>query len=133
MAKFVFGMNLSLDGYVDHEAFAPGPALFRHWIEHVRGLTASAYGRRLLVWSQTGIGAGMSRLIPPPVRAGSGSSGWRMPLSRQAGTCEHPVRAEEGIIPRASARKRPKRKQFDAEMEDQPAAAGVPRAFSMAG
>lgn len=47
MAKFVFGMNLSLDGYVDHEAFAPGPALFRHWIEHVRGLTASVYGRRM--------------------------------------------------------------------------------------
>jgi dihydrofolate reductase len=47
MAKLVFGMNLSLDGYVDHEAFAPGPALFRHWIEHVRGLTGSVYGRRL--------------------------------------------------------------------------------------
>ena len=26
MAKLVFGMNLSLDGYVDHQAFAPGPA-----------------------------------------------------------------------------------------------------------
>lgn len=47
MAKIVFGMNLSLDGYVDHEAFAPGPALFRHWIEQVRGLTGSVYGRRL--------------------------------------------------------------------------------------
>lgn len=47
MAKFVFGMNLSLDGYVDHQAFAPGPALFRHWIEHVRGLTGSVYGRRI--------------------------------------------------------------------------------------
>jgi dihydrofolate reductase len=47
MAKVVFGMNLSLDGYVDHEAFAPGPALFRHWIEHVRGLTGSVYGRRM--------------------------------------------------------------------------------------
>jgi dihydrofolate reductase len=47
MAKLVFGMNQSLDGYVDHEAFAPGPALFRHWIEHVRGLTGSVYGRRL--------------------------------------------------------------------------------------
>jgi len=43
MAKIVFGMNLSLDGYVDHEAFAPGPVLFRHWIEHVRGLTGSVY------------------------------------------------------------------------------------------
>ena len=25
MAKLVFGMNLSLDGYVDHTAFAPSP------------------------------------------------------------------------------------------------------------
>ena len=47
MAKLVFGMNQSLDGYVDHEAFAPGPALFRHWIEHVRDLTGSVYGRRM--------------------------------------------------------------------------------------
>jgi len=47
MAKLVFGMNQSLDGYVDHERFAPDPALFRHWIEQVRGLTGSVYGRRL--------------------------------------------------------------------------------------
>ena len=47
MAKLVFGMNQSLDGYVDHMAFAPGPALFRHWIEHVHGLTGCVYGRRL--------------------------------------------------------------------------------------
>jgi dihydrofolate reductase len=47
MAKLVFGMNQSLDGYVDHEAFGPGPELFRHFIEHVRGLTGSVYGRRL--------------------------------------------------------------------------------------
>lgn len=47
MAKLVFGMNVSLDGYVDHEKFAPGPALFRHWIEHVRDLTGSVYGRRM--------------------------------------------------------------------------------------
>ena len=47
MAKFVFGMNQSLDGYVDHEEFAPDPALFRHWIEHVRDLTGSVYGRRM--------------------------------------------------------------------------------------
>ncbi len=47
MAKLVFGMNQSLDGYVDHERFAPGPALFRHWIEHVRGLAGSVYGRRM--------------------------------------------------------------------------------------
>jgi dihydrofolate reductase len=47
MAKLVFGMNQSLDGYVDHERFAPDPALFRHWIEHVRGVTGSVYGRRM--------------------------------------------------------------------------------------
>lgn len=47
MAKLVFGMNQSLDGYVDHEEFAPDPALFRHWIEQVRGVTGSVYGRRM--------------------------------------------------------------------------------------
>lgn len=47
MAKFVFGMNQSLDGYVDHEEFAPGPILFRHWIDYVRGLSGSVYGRRM--------------------------------------------------------------------------------------
>jgi hypothetical protein len=47
MAKLVFGMNQSLDGYVDHMAFGPGPRLFRHFIEQVRGLTGSVYGRRL--------------------------------------------------------------------------------------
>jgi dihydrofolate reductase len=47
MAKLVFGMNQSLDGYVDHTAFGPGPLLFRHFIEQVRGLTGSVYGRRM--------------------------------------------------------------------------------------
>ena len=47
MAKFVFGMNLSLDGYVDHEKFAPDPVLFRHWIEQVRGAAGCVYGRRV--------------------------------------------------------------------------------------
>jgi len=47
MAKLVFGMNLSLDGYVDHMAMRAGPALFRHWTEHVRDLAGSVYGRRM--------------------------------------------------------------------------------------
>jgi hypothetical protein len=47
MAKLVFGMNQSLDGYVDHQEFAPDAAFFRHFIEQVRGLTGSVYGRRL--------------------------------------------------------------------------------------
>src|SRR5258705_1691375 len=44
MAKLVFGMNQSLDGYVDHLEFRPSPALFRHFIEQVRDLTGSVYG-----------------------------------------------------------------------------------------
>lgn len=47
MAKIFFGMNVSLDGYVDHDAFRPDPALFRHFIEQTRGLAGSLYGRRL--------------------------------------------------------------------------------------
>lgn len=47
MAKLVFGLNQSLDGYVDHQAFAPDPLLFRHFIEQVRDLTGSVYGRRM--------------------------------------------------------------------------------------
>ena len=47
MAKLVFGLNQSLDGYVDHQEFAPGPSLFRHFTEQVRDLTGSVYGRRM--------------------------------------------------------------------------------------
>jgi dihydrofolate reductase len=47
MAKLVFGMNQSLDGYVDHLEFAPGPSLFRHFIEQMRSLTGGVYGRRM--------------------------------------------------------------------------------------
>ena len=48
MAKLVYGLNQSLDGYVDHLKLGPpGPALFRHFIELVRGLTGIVYGRRM--------------------------------------------------------------------------------------
>ena len=47
MARLIFGMNVSLDGYVDHEAFGPGPVLFRHFIAQVRASAGSLYGRRL--------------------------------------------------------------------------------------
>jgi dihydrofolate reductase len=47
MAKLVFGMNQSLDGYVDYTAFAPSPGLFRHFIEQTRNQAGSIYGRRL--------------------------------------------------------------------------------------
>lgn len=33
MAKLVYGLNQSLDGYVDHMKFGPSLALFRHFIE----------------------------------------------------------------------------------------------------
>lgn len=47
MAKLVFGMNQSLDGYVDHTKFAPGPELFRHFIKEAEGQAGSLYGRQL--------------------------------------------------------------------------------------
>src|SRR5947207_11686294 len=49
MAKLVFGMNMSLDGYVDHdhEGFAPDPAMFRYFIEQTRKAAGSIYGRGL--------------------------------------------------------------------------------------
>jgi hypothetical protein len=56
MAKLVFGMNQSLDGYVDHLEFATGPSLFRHFYEQVRDLTGSVYGRRkyevMRIWDE---------------------------------------------------------------------------------
>jgi dihydrofolate reductase len=47
MAKLVFGMNQSLDGYVDHTAFAPGPSLFRHFIKEAQTQAGSVYGRQM--------------------------------------------------------------------------------------
>ena len=47
MATLVFGMNMSLDGYVDHTAFEPSPALFRHFIEQTHEQAGSLYRRRL--------------------------------------------------------------------------------------
>ena len=48
MAKLVYGLNQSLDGYVDHLKIGPPrPALSRHFMEHARGLTGMVYGRRM--------------------------------------------------------------------------------------
>jgi dihydrofolate reductase len=47
MAKLVFGMNASLDGYVDHDRFAPDPVLFQYFIEQTRNAAGSLYGRGL--------------------------------------------------------------------------------------
>jgi dihydrofolate reductase len=43
----VFGMNQSLDGYVDHKAFSPSPMLFRHFIKEAQGQAGSVYGRQM--------------------------------------------------------------------------------------
>lgn len=47
MARLVFGMNQSLDGYVDHTEFAPNRQLFRHFIEQAEAQAGSLYGRRI--------------------------------------------------------------------------------------
>jgi hypothetical protein len=47
MAKLVFGLSRSLDGYVDHLEMGPGPALFRHFVEVEREAAGSIYGRRV--------------------------------------------------------------------------------------
>jgi dihydrofolate reductase len=48
MAKLVYGLSQSLDGYVDHMKLGPpAPAAFGHFIEQVRGLTGLIYGRRM--------------------------------------------------------------------------------------
>jgi dihydrofolate reductase len=47
MAKLVFGMNQSLDGYVDHVDMPVDPVLFRHFIDQVGALSGSIYGRRM--------------------------------------------------------------------------------------
>ena len=47
MARLVFGMNQSLDGFVDHMKFAPSPTLFRHFIKEAEGQAGSVYGRTM--------------------------------------------------------------------------------------
>src|SRR5690348_17302990 len=48
MAKLVYGLSQSLDGYVDHMKLGPpAPAAFHHFIEQVRGLTGFIFGRRM--------------------------------------------------------------------------------------
>ena len=52
MGRLVFGMMQSLDGYIDGPAGnvqlgAPGPILFRHFIDYVRGVDCLLYGRRM--------------------------------------------------------------------------------------
>ena len=47
MAKLVYGLSQSLDGYVDHMKLGPpAPAAFGHFIGLVRGAAGLIYGRR---------------------------------------------------------------------------------------
>lgn len=46
MAKLVCSLNQSLDGYIDHQKLGPpGPAVYRHFLEHMRSLSGVVYGR----------------------------------------------------------------------------------------
>ena len=48
MAKLVYGLSQSLDGYVDHTKLGPpSPETFRHFVELVRGMTGLIYGRSM--------------------------------------------------------------------------------------
>jgi dihydrofolate reductase len=45
VAKIVYGLNQSLDGYVDHQVLPePSPKLFRHFIELAQQVAGSVYG-----------------------------------------------------------------------------------------
>ena len=47
MAKLVFGLNQSLDGYARPPGICAWSSLFRHFTEQVRDLAGSVYGRRM--------------------------------------------------------------------------------------
>lgn len=52
MGRLIFGMMQSLDGYIDGQSGnlqlpPPGPILFRHFNDHVRGLDGFLVGRRM--------------------------------------------------------------------------------------
>ncbi|MBS1166408.1 MAG: deaminase [Proteobacteria bacterium] len=47
MAKLIFALNQSLDGYVDDMTLEPDPALFRHFVDDMCGLSGCVYGRRM--------------------------------------------------------------------------------------
>lgn len=47
MAKLIFALNQSLDGYVDDMTLEPDPVLFRHFIDDMRALSGCVYGRRM--------------------------------------------------------------------------------------
>ena len=52
MSRLIYGMMQSLDGYIDGlsgtlELGPPGPTVFRHFVDHVQGVTSILYGRRM--------------------------------------------------------------------------------------
>lgn len=47
MAKLIYALNQSLDGYVDDMTLEPDPTLFRHFIDDMRSLSGCVYGRRM--------------------------------------------------------------------------------------
>ena len=47
MARFVCSVNISLDGYVDHDRMAPAPEVFRFWIDAVKATPTALYGRKV--------------------------------------------------------------------------------------
>jgi dihydrofolate reductase len=47
MATLVYGLQMTLDGFVDHTAFDPSARLFRHFIEHTGEVAGSVYGRTM--------------------------------------------------------------------------------------
>ena len=44
MARIVYGMNQSLDGYVDHDRFGPDETLLRHFVDEVGSQAGCLYG-----------------------------------------------------------------------------------------
>lgn len=47
MAKLVYALNQSLDGFIDHDRFAPDDVLFQHFIEDIGSLAGCIYGRKM--------------------------------------------------------------------------------------
>jgi dihydrofolate reductase len=47
MAKLVYGLNQSLDGFIDHTLFDPTPRLFSHFIDAAQHEAGRLYGRTM--------------------------------------------------------------------------------------
>jgi len=74
MAKLVFGMNQSLDGYVDYMRFGPSPTLFRHFIEEAQLQAGSIYGRQVYELMRSWDDASEWDAEKPPSRRRGGAS-----------------------------------------------------------